>query len=264
MTDVPDARDRGVVGARPADDREVDPAHRVGEALDGVVAEPEEVGRSPRGGRACRPTPRRSSSAIDALDEDRVEPPAPASARSSSAREPEVAAHALDVVVHPRLAVGQDLDVDRGRRAGRDDRRGDVLDAVTVEHVEEHVRPSSSPTRLTQPERHPERAPVPRHVEDAAARQDRPVGQVAVEAERAAGAGSCRRLAAVTARRAASARPSRARGTGRSGPRRPCSSARTPRPTGARSPRRGTTRSGRAGCVISAGRGPGRRPGSGT
>ena len=70
---------------------------------------------------------------------------------------------------------------------------GDVLDAVTVEHVEEHAGLAVTDA-ADEPERHPERAPVPRDVECAAARQDRPVGHIPVEAERAEEQG-LRRLA---------------------------------------------------------------------
>jgi hypothetical protein len=55
--------------------------------------------------------------------------------------EPQVGADTLDVVVHPDLAVGQDLDIDRGGRPVADDGvTRPVIDLVPIEHLEEQRR----------------------------------------------------------------------------------------------------------------------------
>ena len=122
--------------AWPADDREVDPAHRVREAIDGVVPEAEEVGddlevREPAG--LAEPL----QLGDHAVDEDGMEPLRALERQFLVGGEPEVGADARHVVVHPRLAVGQDLDVDRSRRTLANDRDAAVVDAVPLEYVQE-------------------------------------------------------------------------------------------------------------------------------
>jgi hypothetical protein len=59
-------------------------------------------------------------------------------------------------VVHPDLAVGQDVDIDRCRRAiAHDGLAAPVVDAVAVEHVEED-RCLAVTDAGDQPERQPE------------------------------------------------------------------------------------------------------------
>ena len=169
--------------SRPADDRQVDRAHRGGEPFQRVVPEAEEVGHDLdmiESSGATEPV----ELGDHALDEDGVQAASAGQQPFLVGREPQVGAHALDVVIHPWLSIRQELDVDR-RRWPVPDGRGRVgVDAVALQHVEEQVGlgvtdPGDEPERQTEP------SPVPGHIERAAAGEHRAIGLVAVEAERA-------------------------------------------------------------------------------
>ena len=180
------ARDlRVVLRAGPADEPEVDVAHGRRQPLDGVVAEAEEVGGDGR----SRPAPRRrragASSAIAPSTSTACRRCRSGETVSLPWREPVVLPNPRDEVVHPRLAIGLDLDVDRRRPARRDDLAGaDRRHGVAGEEGLDR-RPVVRSDSGQQLERPPEAAPVPGHVQDPAARQDVAGGEVAVEADRA-------------------------------------------------------------------------------
>ena len=181
VRDRTDPVDRRVLEpARPAHEPDVDVGHGVGEALDGVVAEAEEVGRdldaARRSGLGQAP-----ELADRALDEDEVDGARRSDQRLLVGPEPQGRPDALHVVVHPGLEVGLDDDVDGRRSAGRDE-AGLGRDAVAVEEGAEHLRPVVADSRQ-QPERDPGPPPSPGHVEHAAARQDEVAAEVDVEAD---------------------------------------------------------------------------------
>ena len=74
------------------------------------------------------------------IDGQEVEAAPGADPRLLVGREPVVRPDPLDEVVHVRLEVGPDLDVDRARRAGGDQRRRG-RDPVSLEERPEDVRP---------------------------------------------------------------------------------------------------------------------------
>ena len=174
---------RVVLGAGPADEPEVDVAHRLREALDRVVAEAEEIRGDPHaregaiGGQSLELGDR-------ALDEHDVEALGGPQRIALARRKAVVGPHAGHEVVHVRLPIRQDLDVDRARAAWRGellprDRRDampvqECLDRAAVERADagEQLEPA------------PEAAPVPGHVEHAATGQDLAAREVPVEADR--------------------------------------------------------------------------------
>ena len=108
--------DRVVERARPAHEADVDRPHRRREPLHRVVPEPEEVGRHLEArGEPGRVQP--VQLADRALDEHQVEPPGARDQRLLLGRGAVRRPDALDEVVHVRLEVRLDDDVDGRRRA---------------------------------------------------------------------------------------------------------------------------------------------------
>src|SRR5215217_7351332 len=92
---------------------------------------------------------------------------------------------AADEVVHVWLAVGEDLDVDRAGPTRSHDLAGrDGGDAMPEKESGDRITVLAARPRQ-ELEGTPEPLPVPRHVEDAAARQDVTAREVVVEADRA-------------------------------------------------------------------------------
>ena len=247
---VPEPRhDRVVERAGPAHEPDVDGPHRPREPLHGVVAEAEEVGGDL--GAFDEPGSVQPVQLADrALHEHQVDAPGAGDQGLLLGRRPVRRPDPLHEVVHVGLQVRLDGDVDGCRRATTHDRTRRVRDPVAGQEVQEDLGPVVADARQEVP-RIRLVAEVPGHVEDAAAGQHEVPSEVDVEARGAqeqGRRGRCRtagHAGRLTARPGDPASRRRARGTGRSGPRPPCWSARTPRPRDDRIPLRGTTPSDR-------------------
>ena len=107
--------------ARPADEREVDVAHRRGEPFERVVPESEEVGRDLEMlQRSVRGLSLEFTD--DTLHEDGMEASRARDEVTLLGGHPVVRPDAVDEMVHPGLSIGLDLDVDRRGGSVADDR----------------------------------------------------------------------------------------------------------------------------------------------
>ncbi len=189
VSDLDEPADRRVARvARPADEADVDGTHGAGESIDAVVAEAEEVGAH----LGAFQVPARMEAlelADGALDQDDVQavglrdPPLLVGCRAVGGP------HAFDEVVHEGLEIGLDDDVDRGRRALRDE-VGCHRQPVALEEGAEHRWPVVADAGEEVPGASGA-GQVPRHVQGATAGEDQVAPDVDVEAggsqEQAAG-----------------------------------------------------------------------------